>query len=300
MIEELMKYPLTLQEFQLNMERRIYTKVVAERLDSMTIENESPAIVEKSIPKKSIFYPEEDNVKNDPPMMEEAKIIVKDNVLELIEKHRLAYMIRGQSFEPPINSRSKQLEKAIFCQLSKDRRYLHYIEVAKYMNKYNGANKEGTLETKSNIKIENILNIHTSNDEKCEIFETLDASGGLSNLQKIIKFTEFLICIDFDVTETKIPSDQCRIELVAKSKKEFDYFCDGLNILLNRKMESDQFMSDFKQLEDLEARMRFVQVNKGDDTKMLPKIPPPPSNYNFCKHHIENGNVIRVSSKTKI
>ena len=46
--------------------------------------------------------------------------------------------------------------------------------------------------------------------------------------------------------------------------------------------------------------MRFVQVNKGDDTKMLPKIPPPPSNYNFCKHHIENGNVIRVSSKTKI
>ena len=289
-----MKYPLTIQEFRTNMERRIYTKVVAERLDSMTIENESPAIVEKSIPKKSIFYPEEDNVKNDPPLMEEAKTIVKDHVLKIIKEHRLAYMIRGQSFEPPINSRSKQLEKAIFCQLSKDRRYLHYIEVAKYMNKYNGANKEGTLDTKSKIKVENILNVHTSDDEKCPLIEALDGSGGLSVLPEIMKFTEFLICIDFDMMDTKLPRDQYRIELVAKNKKEFDYFCDGLNILLNRKMESDQFMNDFKQLEDLEARMRFVQVNKGDDTKMLPKIPPPPSNYNFCKHRVENGKVFRV------
>ena len=67
-------------------------------------------------------------------------------------------------------------------------------------------------------------------------------------------------------------------------KKMFDYWCDGINILMRKEMESNKFKEEYKALENIEIRMNYLEVDKKDNTKTFPKIPSPPSNYKFSKY----------------
>ena len=70
----------------------------------------------------------------------------------------------------------------------------------------------------------------------------------------------------------------------------YDYWCDGINILMKNEMKSDKFKEEFKELQDIEVRMNFIQVDKNDVTIKFPQVPPPPTNYNFCGNYNFAGN----------
>ena len=297
--EELLKYPIFDKDIRRDMETKAYTKVVKGRIPTLTIRNKSPSTstLRKPEPKNSVFYPVDEKEKenragHDPPSIAEAKSIVKDKIIELIRNQRLAYMIQGQSF------RKHRSEGFIFCQLSKNQKYLYYWDMAKCKDN----TKEAILETQDKIAIENIVRVQTTATmitELCSNGPGSDAHIGLSGLHDLMKIKKYIFSIDYehDVLR-KIPRDQLKLEFIARDRKAFDYFDDGLNILMKRKMDSDKFFEDFKELEKMESRMTFIQANKGDVTKTLPKMPPPPSNYNFCQHHYSNGKVFPLATQS--
>ena len=292
LIAVLMKYPLSINNFQRNLAARIFSEVEARNTEESGFNTDS----RKSNSKKSVFYFEDgDSISpykmKEPPAITEVRSKIKETVLQLIVKQRLACMIKGEFFEKPRGLDSKAKERFIFCMLSSDTKYLYYSDMIQCKVKA----KEDVLEIGEKIAVENILDFQTSDEMINELSTAVsiaEAHIGLSGLQDILKIHAFQISISFDQIQNKVPKDQFKLELVARDRNTFDYFCDGLNILLGRKMESDKFWDDFKKLEQMEARMAYIQVNKRDNSENLPKIPPPPSNYNFSQHYNSNGKVL--------
>ena len=299
--EELLKYPFFIEDIRTDMETKTYTKVVKGRIHTLTIENASSSTSspKKAGPKTSVFYFYDKNEKGqDPPAIAEAKCRVKNKVLELIHDQRLAYMMQGQSFRRPQSGESKGKEMAIFCKLSKNQKYLYYWDMARCED----TSKEGILKSKDKVAVENILKIETSDEMITKLGNNgsgTDAKIGLSGLHDLLKIQVFQLSISFENdVHRKIPRDQFKLELVARDRKAFDYFYDGLNILKKFEQRSAKFFEDFKELEKMESRMTFMQANNEDLNKTLPKIPPPPSNYNFCKHHFSNGKVLPIETRS--
>ena len=283
------------------METKTYTKVVKGRIHTLTIENasSSTSTLKKPGPKTSVFYSYDQNKKGqDPPVITEAKYRVKNKVLELIHDQRLAYMMQGQSFRKPQSGESKGKEMALFCKLSKNQKYLYYWD----MTRCEDTSKEGILKSKNRIAVENILRVETSDQMITKLGHNgsgPDAKIGLTGLHELLKIQVFQLSIYFENdVHRKVPRDQFKLELVARDRKAFDYFYDGLNILKKFEQRSAKFFEDFKELEKMESRMTFIQANKETVTKSLPKIPPPPSNYNFCKHHFSNGKVLPIETRS--
>ena len=292
LIAVLMKYPLKIDNFQRNLAARIFSEVEVRNKEESGSNTDS----KKSNSTKSVFYFKDgDSISpymiKEPPAITEVRSKIKETVIQLIVKQRLACMIKGEFFERPRGLESKAKEKYIFCMLSSDTKYLYYSDMIQ-CNKDKA--KEEVLENGEKIAVENILMFQTSDEMISGLSKAItegDAHIGIYGLQDIMKIQAFHISIAFEI-QNKIPKDQQKLELLAKDKNTFDYFCDGLNILLSRNMESDKFWDDYQKFEEMETRMAYIQVNKKDTSSSLPKIPPPPSNYNFSQHHYSNGKVL--------
>ena len=286
LIAVLMKYPLKINNFQRNLAARIFSEVGVRNEE----ESGSNTDLRKSNTKRSVFYFEDGNSISpfkikEPPAITEVRSKIKETVLQLIVKQRLACMIKGEFFEKPAGFESKVKERSIFCRLSSDTKYLYYSDMIQSKD----SAKEECLEIGEKIAVENILKFQTS-DEMINELSKVISGAEFSSLQEIFKIHPFHISISFEI-QNKVPKDQLKLELIARDKTTYDYFCDGLNILLRKTMESDKYWDDFKKLEQMEASMAYIQINKRDTSKNLPRVPLPPSNYNFSQHHHSNGKV---------
>ena len=286
LIAVLMKYPLKINNFQRNLAVRIFSEVEVRNIE----ESGSNTDLRKSKTKRSVFYFEDGNSISpfklkEPPAITEVRSKIKETVLQLIVKQRLACMIKGEFFEKPGGFESKVKEKSIFCRLSSDTKYLYYSDMIQSKD----SAKEECLEIGEKIAVENILKFQTS-DEMINELSKVISGAEFSSLQEIFKIHPFQFSISFEI-QNKVPKDQLKLELIARDKSTYDYFCDGLNILLSKTMESEKYWDDFKKLEQMEASMAYIQVNKRDTSKHLPKVPLPPSNYNFSQHHHSNRKV---------
>ena len=83
-----------------------------------------------------------------------------------------------------------------------------------------------------------------------------------------------------------------------EEEKERDIWCDGINFLLGTDMSenansnqeqskrSKAFNEEFKALLEVEMRMNLLNPTDTFNFDSLPKIPPPPPNYNFVNYKV--------------
>ena len=120
----------------------------------------------------------------EPPAITEVRSKVKETVIQLIVKQRLACMIKGEFFEKPGGLESKAKDKSIFCMLSSDTKYLYHSDKIQCVDNA----KEEILEIGEKIAVENILNFQTSDEMIKELkFKTKfqKISSNLSSWQEI-------------------------------------------------------------------------------------------------------------------
>ena len=97
--------------------------------------------------------------------------------------------------------------------------------------------------------------------------------------------------VDYGATE------QCSLILMAKETKlgetsSYDIWSDGINSLLQNSMadangcRSKTFSSDLESLLQLEMRMSLLNPNDTFNFQSLPKVPPPPTNFNFVNYKL--------------
>ena len=100
-------------------------------------------------------------------------------------------------------------------------------------------------------------------------------------------------------------TEQCSLILMAKEVKagdtnSYDVWADGINFLLGNSMfdahnRSKTFASDLDTLLQLEMRMNLLNPSDTFDFQTLPKVPPPPTNFNFVNYALcpETNRIIR-------
>ncbi|KAF0314753.1 Engulfment and cell motility protein 1 [Amphibalanus amphitrite] len=72
------------------------------------------------------------------------------------------------------------------------------------------------------------------------------------------------------------------LDFVAPDGKTFDYWTDGINALLGKKMSSEEARRDLDMLLAMEIKLRLLDTDGLEIPQEPPPIPPDPPNYDFC------------------
>ena len=303
--EELKKYPTTIEEFQKSLETRRHSKLVMGRIPTASLPNHilnRPG--NKNIgPKKrtrndSVFYedPEIPKInKFESPLTSKEMSEIRKKVVDMIEEQRLSCMVQGQSFKKPSKTSNRDSGGFIFCKLSNNHKYLYYRD----MSECDDVKNNSIFDIKDMIVVKNIKNVATL-EEKLQDIITEDTDNPLDHLRHLWEINEgqHELNITYEHDSLTFPKELSSLALIASDRKSYDVWFDGLNILREQDMKSDRFEEEFKALEAIELRMTYLQIDKTTPMKSLPRVPPPPSNYNFSKNYdfIGRPNVQRKSN----
>ena len=288
--QELSKIPQTIQEFTKNLETRAYTKGDV-TTPTISIQQATPSTHSKPQP-RSTFYDinlpiiinevhKRNSLYDAPAFIYTAKL-VEDRILELIRKQRLAYMVQGQSFYHVNKAKPKGKDKSIFCRLSPNHKLLLYRDMSDCKK---NVDNETLFTSNDMISVTNIVKVQTSDEMEARLIpsgvEVEGCTSYMSKLTELMKVYELGISISFKNKSGVVNERDSNLTLIAPNKKVYDYWCDGINILMKKEMKSTKFKEEYKALEYIELRMNYIEVDKKDNTKPFPKVPPPPSNFNF-------------------
>ena len=321
--EELEKYPLKMEDFIKNIEKRTYTKTVQgtkinisldrsplvalnsiikqPRVVSVTPNSPSPAYKKFPLRPSCLFYPEDQNpmtnIKESPAIVE-AKMSVEKRIIKLIVPQRLNFMVHGQSVQMQSKNSFRDRTMPVFFRLSNNHKYLYYRDMSN-VKKDTKVSKTTIFSTKEMIVVDNILKVETSARPLCDLIpEVSDPYGGMNKLPDLMKLRGFEVSIFYESDSSKVPKHQDKVTIYTLDQKTFDYWCDGLNVLMGKRMTSDRFKEEYEAIENIELRMSYLQVDRKDKTKSFPKIPPPPSNYNFSRKYYSNGKPLVPSDNS--
>ena len=208
----------------------------------------------------------------DAPPIQELRSILKPDILNLIERQRLAFLVEGAKFYKLKKDGGRERNKFTFCKLSPNHKNL-------YFGDWNDTDTIPTLENLPNKMLvsdmQNLIIPSFDNVSQGTIVKDINKMGNkfrdpISNHSNL---TLSIISI----------SSQSPLDLVAVDQKTFDYWCDGIHALIRKDMKSGKVAEEFETLMSLEVKLKLLHLNGFDDFHSTPKLPPPPSNYNFSQ-----------------
>ena len=304
--DELKKYPAKIEEFQKSLGERRHSKLVMGRIPTASLPNHilnrpgnKNIGTKKRTRNDSVFYedPEIPKInKFESPLTSKEMSEIRKKVLDMIEEQRLTCMVQGQSFKKPSKTSNRDGGGFVFCKLSNNHKYLYYRD----MSECDDGKNYSVFDIKDMIVVKNIKNV-TTLEEKLQDIITEDTENPLIHIHRILEIHEgqFELNITYEHDSLTFPKEQSSLALIATDKKSYDVWSDGINILREQNMKSDRFEEEFKALEAIELRMTYLEIDKTTPMKSLPKVPPPPSNYNFSKNYdfIGRPNVQRKSNR---
>jgi len=71
-------------------------------------------------------------------------------------------------------------------------------------------------------------------------------------------------------------------DLVPADEQTHDYWVDGLQQLLRLPMSSSAYRTEKQILENMEIRLRLLDLEGVELPETAPEIPPPPKDFNFA------------------
>ena len=227
-------------------------------------------------PYNSVSESWRENVKaksySDAPAIKELRSILKPDILNLIERQRLAFLVEGAKFYKLKKDGGRERNKFTFCKLTPNHKNLYYGDW----------NDTETIPTLGDLPNKLLVS-----DIQALVLPNFDSSSHPTNLKDMNKMGNKFkdpISAHSNLTLSIVTaSSQNSLDLVALDQKTFDYWCDGINALNRKEMKSSKVTEEFESLMSLEVKIKLLHLNGFDDFQTIPKVPPPPTNYNFSQ-----------------
>ena len=208
----------------------------------------------------------------DAPAIQELRSILKPDILNLIERQRLAFLVEGAKFYKLKKDGGRERNKFTFCKLSPNHKSLYFGD---------------WIDTDTISTLEDLPNKLLVSDMKDLIIPNFDSNSQPVNPKEANrmgnKFRDAISTHSNLTLSIVSTSSQNSLDLVALDQKTFDYWCDGIHALIRKEMTSAKVTEEYETLMSLEVKLKLLHLNGFDDFNTIPKIPPPPSNYNFSQ-----------------
>lgn len=186
------------------------------------------------------------------------EMLTQDTV-ELIQSQRLKFLVTGTRFSKYKKEGVKERGKFTYLKLSANRKTLLYGDWADEVN----VPKADELPNK--IPVSEIKDFFTGAD--CAQLRDTNRR----NRDRTVDNLAFAI----------IKENGDSVEFIAPNAKTFDYWCDGINTLLGRKMTSAKAAEDLEMFLSMEVKIRLLDVEGFEIMDDPPTIPPLPSSADF-------------------
>ncbi|CAN8031445.1 unnamed protein product [Ixodes persulcatus] len=182
---------------------------------------------------------------------------VTPEIMELIQQQRLQFLCEGTLFTKYSAKGHRIKDKFWYCRLSPSHKVFHY----------------GDCEESAVPSLEDL-------PHKLPVVEIRSlATGRECPYMKDTRKAKSTASLAFSL----IPdSDQEPLNFVASNEKVFDYWTDGINALLGKKMVSKETKGDLETLLSMDIKLRLLDTEGVDIPENPPPIPKDPPNYDFC------------------
>ncbi|ESO83042.1 hypothetical protein LOTGIDRAFT_222972 [Lottia gigantea] len=180
---------------------------------------------------------------------------VTPEIIELIQQQRLQILEKGSRFNK-YNNRGRMKDKYWYWKLAPNHKTFHYGDCTE--------TDTPVLEQLHNkLPIVDIRSLQTGKD--CPWAQKSKRGGNNSA----------------NCAFSIVPDTADSFNFVATSETEFDYWTDGINVLLGTKMVSSQMKQDLETLLSMEIKLRLLDTEGVTIPSQPPPIPKDPQNYDF-------------------
>ncbi|XP_050036168.1 engulfment and cell motility protein 1 [Dermacentor andersoni] len=182
---------------------------------------------------------------------------VTPEIMDLIQQQRLQFLCEGTLFTKYSAKGHRIKDKFWYCRLSPSQKVFHY----------------GDCEENAMPSLEEL-------PHKLPVIEIRSlATGRECPYMKDTRKAKSTASLAFSL----IPdSNQEPLNFVASNEKIFDYWTDGINALLGKKMVSKETKNDLETLLSMEIKLRLMDTEGVDIPESPPPIPKEPPNFDFC------------------
>ncbi|XP_015780997.1 engulfment and cell motility protein 1 [Tetranychus urticae] len=187
---------------------------------------------------------------------------LKPEIVELIKQQRLQYLTEGTQFVKYSNKGQRIKDKFWYCRLSNKFKVLYY----------------GDCDENKIPSIDELPHKLAINDIK----EMLIGKE-CAHMKDAKSSKKSTFALAFSLTSESFQGEP--LNFVAPSEKVFDYWTDGINALLGNEMISKEAQNDLETLLSMEIKLRLLDTEGVTIPEVPPKIPDPPSNYDFALVH---------------
>lgn len=182
---------------------------------------------------------------------------ITPEILELIQDHRLNFLKEGTRFNK-YSHRGRVKDKYWYVRLSPNHRVLHYGDCDEKMI-------PSVDELPNKLPVTEINYLTVGKD--CPHMK--DARGKKATVQLAFSL----------ILET---NDMTSLDFVAPDQEVFDYWVDGINVLLGNKMNSKEAANDLEVILAMNIKLRLLDIEGMDLPEEPPVIPKEPTNYDFA------------------
>uniref|UniRef100_A0A0N7ZBH5 ELMO domain-containing protein n=1 Tax=Scylla olivacea TaxID=85551 RepID=A0A0N7ZBH5_SCYOL len=193
------------------------------------------------------------------PPIKELRRALEPDILELIQQHRLRFLVEGTRFKIARGVRAK--DKFRYCRLSPNHKFLHYDDCDE-------KSVPSLDELGKKISIADIKSVVTG--KECPHMK-----------EKAVKKNPVNLAFSVLLDSTGI-GETTSVDFVAPDERTYNYWVDGLNALHRQTMPSPQTIADLEILLNMEIKLRLLDAEGVTIPSSPPPIPPSPPNYSFC------------------
>ncbi|KXJ24225.1 Engulfment and cell motility protein 1 [Exaiptasia diaphana] len=201
------------------------------------------------------YINEEDRTRNIQLLQSKPVLDLKQQILphlkNIVGRQRLDQLIEGRWFE-----KYKKKDNNWYCRLSPNLKFLHYGE-----GEGQGAPSLEALPNK--LPISGIKQLLIGKD--CPHAKE----------KKALKLFYFSLVYERDTSDD-------HLNFTVTNQQIFDTWVDGLSVLLNKEMPSATSKEDLETLQDMEIKLRLLDLENIPIPESPPPIPADPPNYNFA------------------
>jgi len=199
---------------------------------------------------------------SEPQSIKKLKARIRMDMAEIVKAQKVSFLVQGNWFKiyKLKGKEGKQLGQYLYCKLSENHQELTY----------------GVTNANDTLPAE-FLTVKTN--ECAEVTVGLN-SGLFAKQKKLTPQDEEISNLTFSV----MMRDQSKpsIDFVAQNREDFLNWTDAFRVLLSDKIENAETMEELKTLENLEVRIRLLELEGLEIPHEMPKVPPIPDNFNFC------------------
>lgn len=186
---------------------------------------------------------------------------IKPEIIELIKKQRLNYLIEGTRFSL---KHYRRQDKFVYCRLSPNLKAFHY----------------GDCEENTCPSIDQLTNKIAVNEIKTLLTgkDCLQAA----NIKDMRKKANINLAFSIVPEENGSVERTELLSFFAPNEEIFNIWIDGINILRKQPMTSEDMKKDLESLLDMEIQLRLLDTEGITIPNSPPPIPPEPPNYDYA------------------